>query len=268
MAANLAPAKIAPIVLAMLMVFANPAVAAYDSGVAAYEAGSYDAALREFERLAQQGDDRARYYLGLMHKDGKGVAADPVGALVWFLCAATNNNSELAAQALQWRDRLTAGMKPSVAAAAERRAGLCRTDAAVDRRSGEPSSPAFAWRRPDQDFSAPTTPPKQKWSAMRGDIGGLSRRALWFRIFYFPAHASLNGLEFLAEHAELHALKRDLRLVAGRKDSVVMGLFALLWWIMILKVVLSFCRSVRGTDRQAPPDEHRIRIGAAAGWRR
>ncbi len=267
MAANLATSRIALFVLAMLMVFANPAVAAYDSAVAAYEAGSYDAALREFERLARQGDDRARYYLGLMHKDGKGVAADPVGALVWFLCAATNN-SELAGQISKWRDRLTAGMKPSVAAAAERQAGLCRTGAAVGRRSGEPSSLPNRGRRPDQDFGVPKTSPTQQWSALRGDIGVLPRRALWFRIFYFPAHASLNGLEFLAESAELHALKRDLRLVAGSKDSVVMGLFALLWWIMILKVVLSFCRSVRGTDRHAPPDEHRIRIGAAAGWRR
>ena len=78
----------------------------------------------------------------------------------------------------------------------------------------------------------------------------------------------MNGLEFLADSADLYALKRDLRLVIGSKDSVVMGLFALLWWTMILRLVWRFCQSVRGTDRQAPPDEHRIRIGAAAGWRR
>ena len=267
MAANLATSRIALFVLAMLMVFANPAVAAYDSAVAAYEAGSYDAALREFERLARQGDDRARYYLGLMHKDGKGVAADPVGALVWFLCAATNN-SELAGQISKWRDRLTAGMKPSVAAAAERRAGLCRTGAVVGGRSGEPSSPPFVARRPAEDFSRPTTSPSQQWSGFRGDIGGLSRRALWFRIFYFPAHASLNGLEFLAEGAELYALKRDLRVVIGAKDGVLMGVFALLWWIMILRLVWRFCQSVRGTERQAPSDKSRIGIGAAPGWRR
>ncbi len=251
--------------VATFVAFAKPAVAAYGSAVAAFEAGAYDEALGEFERLARNGDDRARYDLGLMHKDGKGIASDPVGALVWFLCA-TTDNSEFAAQTSQWRDQLTAHMKPSVVAAAEQKARLCRSGAVVGRRSGVAIWSPHGKPRSDGVSSVLTAPSPQQWSGARRDSRTSPQRALWFRIFYFPADATINGLVFLAESTKFHALKRDLRLAAGAKDSIVMGFFALLWWILILKAVLRFGRSVRGTNTQDPSGE--LGPGAAGGWRR
>ena len=93
-------------------------------------------------------------------------------------------------------------------------------------------------------------PKKLMFSAVGRGLAGL-----WIRIFYFPADATINGLVFLAESTKFHALKRDLRLAAGAKDSIVMGFFALLWWILILKAVLRFGRSVRGTNTQDPSGE-------------
>ena len=265
MASNLAPSKITLIMLASLVVFAKPAVATYDSAVAAFDAGAYNEALGEFERLARNGDDRARYYLGLMHKDGYGVASDPVGALVWFLCAATDN-SEFAAQNSNWREQLTAHMKPSVVAAAEQKARLCRSGAVGGRVAGVAIWSPRGERRPDEDASVPKASATQQWSGATRATRATPQRALWFRIFYFPAHASINGLEFLAERTDFHALKRDLRLVTSTRNNAVIGFFALLWWILILRTVLRFCRSVRGTDLQLPPGE--LGPGGAGGWRR
>ncbi len=284
MTSKLAPSKIALILLATLVVFAEPAAAGYDSALAAFEAGAYDEALREFERLARHGDDRARYHLGLMLKDGNGVAADPAVALVWFLCAATDAG-EFVAQTSHWRDRLTANMNPLLAAAAARAARPCRRGAVSDRPSAVAIWSPGAGPSPDNVSSVPKASdlpkavgvpkafgesnpsPAQQRSGARRDGRASLPRNLWFRIFYFPAHASINGLEFLAESMEVQALKRDLRLMSGAKDSVVMGFFALVWWILIFRAVLRIGRDVRGTAVEVLPDGLGRAGAGAGGWR-
>ena len=55
----------------------------WDKGLAAYEAGDYALAFEEFSELAEQGDVRAQYHLGLMYYFGDGVEQDYAAAVGW-----------------------------------------------------------------------------------------------------------------------------------------------------------------------------------------
>jgi TPR repeat protein len=59
---------------------------------AAYDRDEYATALRLLRPLADQGDDVAQYYLGLMHSNGQGVPQDYAEALKWFRRAADRGN--------------------------------------------------------------------------------------------------------------------------------------------------------------------------------
>src|SRR6266513_2397672 len=52
--------------------------------IEAYYENRYGVALREFQPLAEEGVVEAKFYLGVMHKDGKGVPRDLVKAYMWF----------------------------------------------------------------------------------------------------------------------------------------------------------------------------------------
>ena len=65
-----------------------PAWAGLDEGVAAYHRGDYAAALREFRPLAEQGNAKAQYNLGLMYYNGEGVPQDYAEAVKWYRKAA------------------------------------------------------------------------------------------------------------------------------------------------------------------------------------
>ena len=75
------------------LVLATPAGAGFDEGGAALERGDYEIALREFRPLAEQGDAAAQFNLGLMYKDGLGVAQDYAEAVRWYRKAAEQGNA-------------------------------------------------------------------------------------------------------------------------------------------------------------------------------
>ena len=80
--------RIATIMGLSLAVLATPASASYDSGWYAYSAGDFDTARREWLPLAEAGDARSQYQLGLMQLKGEGAEADAAKALKWFRLAA------------------------------------------------------------------------------------------------------------------------------------------------------------------------------------
>ena len=57
-------------------------------GAAAFEAGNYDEAASIWRPLAEEGDPKAQFNLGLLHETGRGVAEDPTEAAVWYERAA------------------------------------------------------------------------------------------------------------------------------------------------------------------------------------
>ena len=62
---------------------ASPAMADFKKGTAAYEAGDYATALKEWRPLAEQGNTDAQYGLGLLYDSGKGVPRDNAEAARW-----------------------------------------------------------------------------------------------------------------------------------------------------------------------------------------
>ncbi len=70
------------------LVLAAPARAGFADGVAAFDRGDYETAMREFRPLAEQGDARAQFNLGAMYLNGWGVAQNHAEALKWYRLAA------------------------------------------------------------------------------------------------------------------------------------------------------------------------------------
>jgi uncharacterized protein len=80
--------------LAFLMMLCSP-VAAQDffKGYAAYEAGDYAVALKEWRPLAEAGDIGAQVVLGNMYFDGNGVNQDNAEAINWYRLAAEQGDT-------------------------------------------------------------------------------------------------------------------------------------------------------------------------------
>jgi len=78
-----------PIALVLLIVcLAVAACDDFQAGVEAYGRGDYATALHEWRPLAEQGNARAQYYLGVLYSNGQGVPKDYVQAWQWYEKAA------------------------------------------------------------------------------------------------------------------------------------------------------------------------------------
>ncbi len=71
-----------------VLMLAASALADFQAGVDAAKRGDYEAALKEFRPLAEQGYPLAQATLGLMYAEGEGVAQDYQEAAKWFSRAA------------------------------------------------------------------------------------------------------------------------------------------------------------------------------------
>ncbi|MDA0231487.1 MAG: tetratricopeptide repeat protein [Proteobacteria bacterium] len=80
--------------MAFALLSAQPALADFDAGMAAYKAGDYVAALPEMQAAAEGGHARAQYALGSMHNEGKGVPPDRALAVDWWQKAAMQNHAQ------------------------------------------------------------------------------------------------------------------------------------------------------------------------------
>jgi TPR repeat protein len=59
-----------------------------DAGYAAYQKGNYETALRLLRPLAESGDTRAQFNLGVMYSEGQGVPQDYAEAAKWYRLSA------------------------------------------------------------------------------------------------------------------------------------------------------------------------------------
>ncbi len=74
----------------------------FEDSAWAYEAGDYRAAVTLWRPLAQRGDARAQLAIGVMYREGHGVAVDPLRAHMWLNIGGANGNE----RAAELRDRL------------------------------------------------------------------------------------------------------------------------------------------------------------------
>ena len=71
-----------------------PAWAGWDEAVAAYQRGDYATVVRELRPLAEQGDAKAQFELGVMYATGLGVPQDYAEAVKWYRKAAEQGVAE------------------------------------------------------------------------------------------------------------------------------------------------------------------------------
>ncbi len=106
--------RTATVLLAVVVVLvAASACTDYEAGEEAYQRGDYATALTEFRPLAQQGDPRAQYHLGVIYSNAQGVAQDYAEALYWYRLAAEQGYADaqynLGGMYLDARDYAEAG---------------------------------------------------------------------------------------------------------------------------------------------------------------
>jgi len=76
-----------------IMALAAPANAVpFEEGLAAHERGDFATALKFWQPLAEQGDSRAQFYLGVLYDAGEGVPQDRVEGVKWYERAAKQGN--------------------------------------------------------------------------------------------------------------------------------------------------------------------------------
>jgi TPR repeat protein len=66
----------------------------FDKAKAAYEAGDYATAAQEFRPLAEAGDAKSQFNLGLMHDNGQGVPQNYAEAMSWYRRAAETGHAK------------------------------------------------------------------------------------------------------------------------------------------------------------------------------
>ena len=80
-----------------LAVALTPVAAAsgqFEDAVDAYSSGDYAAALRLWRPMAERGDHASQHNLGVVYRDGQGVARDHAEAAKWFRLAAGQGNAD------------------------------------------------------------------------------------------------------------------------------------------------------------------------------
>ncbi len=74
--------------------FSFQALAGFDEGLTAYQKGDYATALKEWQPLAEQGDEYAQYSLGVMYANGRGVEQSDAQAVGWYRKAADQGGAK------------------------------------------------------------------------------------------------------------------------------------------------------------------------------
>ena len=69
------------------------AYADFQAGLAAYDQGDYATALNEFLPLAQQGDAKAQFNMGILYEKGQGVPQDFQEDFLWYYLAAEQGDA-------------------------------------------------------------------------------------------------------------------------------------------------------------------------------
>lgn len=88
---HLAAASFALAMVAGLLI--SPAKAGLEEGVAAYEAGNPQLAVKEFRAAAEKGNAECQFNLALMYEQGMGIAKDEKEAIVWYKKSAELGNA-------------------------------------------------------------------------------------------------------------------------------------------------------------------------------
>lgn len=83
-------------ILSLTLAFGAGSVLAQDfeKGLAAYNAGDYATALKEWRWMAEEGNVGAQFNLGVMYEKGEGVLEDNIRVHMWYNIASANSHKK------------------------------------------------------------------------------------------------------------------------------------------------------------------------------
>lgn len=76
------------------------------------------------------------------------------------------------------------------------------------------------------------------------------RRDVWSRVFFLPADGTIVGSQHIAWNLGADGLLRDIREIARDGNDLTLGLFAVFWWALIGKTLLSIGRVIFGPSQK------------------
>ena len=135
---NLYSYRAAAFGLVVAFFLAQPALADFEAGQRAWDAGDTVEALAQWQVAAEASDPRAMLALGRLYREGLGVLQDYVEAYKWFNLAASRGNAKAASE----RNDLSASMTPEQLAEGQSLARAWRPGAGQGSGPAEPALPS------------------------------------------------------------------------------------------------------------------------------
>jgi hypothetical protein len=265
------------VALALSLAPASPVRAVPGSAVTADGQATYYAAACEVQAVPHCGDTAAHYHLGLLFKNGIGVPKDPVVALGWFLCAA-RSNGQIGIDAARWAEHLSSSLDEPTVLAARRNLLGCQMLATT----APPPETSEAFERPGTENAPYWGNLERKLdhfieAILRFEIAGPGggapadrtavsrpprirtqqiatvpdRRHVWSKVFFLPADGTIVGSQHIAWNLGADGMLRDMREIARDSNDLTLGLFAIFWWALIGKTLLSIGRVIFGSSQKS-----------------
>ncbi len=198
---------------------AGPALADYESAVAAYERGAYQEAQSQFEALAAAGDRRAVRYLQRIHQE-RTVATQSEETIVSIVIDTVSSIFGVSDG-------------PSIEPRSTSSTGDTRYSA-----SDPGSAAASAGKPADQErwmpFEQSTARPVPALPA-ESNIIVPYRQSIWSRIFHLPGDATAIGLQHVARFLSAENLSRELQSISRHSDKIALSILAGFWWLVIVR---------------------------------
>ena len=205
---------------ALCLLLTVPALAGYESAVAAYNRGDYQQAETEFEALAAAGDARAQPYLERI-RAGSSADSQESGSFTSTLMDSVSSLFSQSETSSSGSGATSGNTKPSATAQPGK---------------GNPSSKP-ATQEPWSLFGhrsgrvSPSPAPVT-------DVVSPERRSIWSAIFHLPGDATVIGLQYVAHFLGADNLSRELQILSRGSDKIALSILAVGWWLVIIKVLV------------------------------
>jgi hypothetical protein len=207
---------------------AGPALADFESAVAAYEQGAYQEANDEFQGLAAAGDERAEPYLEKIQEKLAGAGETER--------AGSSSLMDTITSYFEGPDR------PHLSDAAAGDAANTRSTAA-DRPSRDASGTKPAGEKPRSPSNRGS---EAGPSAPLPEVGVVipQHESSWSTFFHLPADATVIGLQYVAQFADANSLSRELQFMGRHRDEIALSILAGFWWLVIVRGVVGIAVAI------------------------
>jgi hypothetical protein len=187
----------------LCLAMTGPALASFETAVTAYEQGAYVDAQREFQILADAGDDRAKPYLERIRRKLQRETPAEESIATTLESAVTNLFDA------PERPRIE---PPTVGPAAEPdRSATGRPAGHVEPGGGSGQAPSHS------------------------EVVVPRHGSIWSSVYHLPGDATVIGLQYVARFLSADNLGRELQIMSRHSDEIAISVLAGFWWLVIVR---------------------------------